>query len=385
MSARPFDRISARVRTAFVAAAIAMCPQAAWAQGNVSVQGLGYPPGQLSTQAASMGGAIGEADPFSPLNPAALGLLSSAIVFFQAEPEYRALSFGGRLLRSSVTRFPVFVGAMPLGEKWAVGLAASTLLDRTWETTRRDTQFVGADTLAGRIRDRSDGSISDLRLAVSYAPASWLRIGVGGHAYSGRDMLQTLRSFDDTTHFAGTAQSSTLSFGGNAVSVGIQTIWPRLGGIGVSYRRGGSLSVYDGNKSLGSGSVPDHFGVSLAYLGFRGATLAARAAKDGWSALQGLSTNNNIHEAWDVGVGADVTGPRFGPSPVGLRAGARWRTLPYSTSSTPVKEQTLSGGLGFPMAGGRVELHLGLLHAARTSGTLSEKAWTISTGFGIRP
>ena len=50
-----------------------------------------------------------------------------------------------------------------------------------------------------------------------------------------------------------------------------------------------------------------------------------------------------------------------------------------------VKERTFSGGFGFPMGGGRVELHLGALRATRTSGNTTENAWTISTGFAIRP
>jgi hypothetical protein len=355
------------------------------AQGTLSTQGLGYPPGQLSTPAGAMGGAIGEVDPFSPINPAALGLMSSPIVYFQAEPEYRELRIGGQLYRSSVTRFPVFLGGLPLGERWWISLSAATLLDRTWETTTRDTQFVGNDTLPGTITDRSEGSIADLRFAIAYAPAGWLRLGVAGHAYSGRDVLRTIRSFDDSTAFAGTLQSTTLSFGGNAISVGAQTVWPRVGTIGVSYRHGGTLRVYEGDQVLGRGSVPDHLGVSVAYLGLRGATLAARAAKDSWSQTQGVTSSGNIHEGWDVGFGADVTGPRFGGSPVALRAGVRWRTLPFSISDTPVKERTLSGGVGLPFASGRVELHLGVLRATRTSGNTSEGAWTISTGFGVRP
>jgi hypothetical protein len=49
---------------------------------------------------------------------------------------------------------------MPLGPRWAVSLAASTLLDRTWETTTRDTQFVSTDTLASNAaKAGSDGSL----------------------------------------------------------------------------------------------------------------------------------------------------------------------------------------------------------------------------------
>jgi len=378
-------RLRTGVLARVVGAAMLLAPSIAFAQGNLSTQGLGYHPGQLSTAAGSMGGSIGEIDPFSPINPAALGLMTTPIVFFQAEPEYRKLQFGTQTLTSSVSRFPLFLGAMTLGDKWALAISASTLVDRTWATTQRDTQFIGPDTLAGAITDKSDGSIEDLQLAVSYGLTSWFHVGVSGHAYSGRDVINNLRVFDDTARFAGTSQQTTLSFGGNAVSVGALALWPRIGAIGVTYRYGGDLRVYEGETVLGSGSVPNHLGVSVAYLGLRGTTIAARAVKDDWSATRGLAAGLNTHETWEYGFGADVTGPKLGASPIALRAGARFRTLPFSVSSTPVDEKTYSGGFGFPFAGGRVELHLGVYHASRTSGNLSEGAWTISTGFGIRP
>lgn len=44
-------------------AAMMVTPVLARAQGTLSTQGLGFPPGQLSTAARTMGGATGEADP----------------------------------------------------------------------------------------------------------------------------------------------------------------------------------------------------------------------------------------------------------------------------------------------------------------------------------
>lgn len=377
------------VGPASAAAALILClvtPRATSAQGSLSTQGLGFPPGQLSTTALSMGGATGEADPFSALNPASIGLLGTAIILFQAAPEYRVMSIGGQKLRTSVSRFPLFSGSMPLGPRWSVGLSASTLLDRTWETVTRDTQIVNGETVISTLGQSSDGSIADVRLAVAKAATSWLKIGVAGHAFTGRDVLINARHFDDSLRFARDTQRTTLGFGGNAISVGAQTSWPGVGGIGVSYRRGGGLRTYSGNRTVASASAPDHYGVSFVYTGISGTTLGVRAARDNWSNLKGLSNTLNVHEGWDLGVGGDVTGPRFGGSPIGLRAGFRWRTLPFSASATAVKERTVSGGVAFPMAARRVDLSLGALRATRTSGTgPSEIAWTISTGFTIRP
>lgn len=362
------------------------------AQGTLSTQGLGFPPGQLSTHAKSMGGATGETDPVSPLNPAAIGLLNAPILAFQVEPEYRELVIGGRSIRTSISRFPLFMGALTLGGKWVVSLSASTLLDRTYETVTRDSQVVNGDSVKSTVTERSEGAINDLRLAVSYSPSTWLKIGVGAHGLSGSDVLQTTRAFDDTIRFVTDAQRAVVGFGGTALSVGAVTMFPRVGAVGVTYRRGGSIRAYDDDVVVGSGRAPDHLGVSAVYLGIRGTALAVRAAKDNWSQLEGMARTLDIHEGWDMGIGADVTGPRFGANAIGLRAGGRWRTLPFSPDANPVKERSWSAGFVLPFARRAVELHLGALRATRSydlapaaGGPASETSWTLSTGFSVRP
>ena len=379
-------------RLAFVALLIGVVSREAAAQGTLSTQGLGFPPGQLSTHSKTMGGATGETDPVSPLNPASIGLLTAPILAFQVEPEYRDIRIGGRSLSTSVSRFPLFMGAMTLGGKWVVGLSSSTLLDRTYQTTTRDSQVVGGDSVKSTLTERSEGALNDIRLALSYSLSPWLKVGVGAHALSGSDVIQTVRAFDDTLRFATDAQRSVVGFGGNALSVGAVTMFPRVGAIGVSYRRGGTVRTYDDDLVTGSGRAPDHFGVSAVYLGIRGTALAVRAAKDNWSQLEGMARTLDIHEGWDIGVGADVTGPRFGASAIGLRAGGRWRTLPFSPGTSPVQEKTWSGGFVIPFARRTVELHFGALRSSREydlattgGGPASEKAWTLSTGFSVRP
>ena len=372
-----------RART-LAALAITLVPAAVRAQGTLSTQGLGFPPGQLSTAARSMGGSIGEVDPFSPLNPAAVGMITSAIVMMQAEPEYRKVQVGSVSQRTSVSRFPLFQGGLPLGSRWAVGVAASTLLDRTWETTTRDSQFV-PDAIRSTVEERSEGSIADLRLALAFSPAAWFKVGVAGHAYSGRDQIRTIRTFDDSLRFAADTQGTVLSFGGNAVSVGAVALKARVGALGVSYRMGSGISTEINGATVSTATVPDRIGVSAVYLGIRGASLALRASKDKWSSLQGMRSDLNIHEGWDMGVGADVNGPNLGSSSIALRGGARWRTLPFSLDANPVKETTFSGGFALPIARNRVELAMGAMRASRTGTGATETGWTLSTGFSIRP
>jgi len=358
------------------------------AQGTLSTQGLGFPPGQLSTRAITMGGAIGEVDPLSPLNPAAVGRLRRSIIMMQAEPEYREVKAGTASQRTSVARFPLFLGSMPLGARWAVMASASTLFDRTWGTSAREVQVVGVDTVGATVSQSSAGSLADVRVAVSYKVREWLQLGFGGHSYTGNDALRTIRAFDDTVRFSVDTLRSALGFGGNALSTGVLVFWHQVATIGVTYRRGGSLNTYQGTKKVPgrAGSVPDHFGISAEYLGIRGTTLGLRVARDQWSRVTRLSPTIIVHEGLDIGAGADILGPRFGGGQVGLRFGARARTLPFSSSATAVRERTLSVGFGLPFASQRAELSVGALRAARTGPVgQSENAWTISTGFLVRP
>jgi hypothetical protein len=369
---------------ALIIAVAAVVPAFAHAQGTLSTQGLGFPPGQLSTAARAMGGAVGEADPYSPLNPAALGVLGSAIVMMQAEPEYRTVRVGSVSQRTTIARFPLFQGALPLGSRWAIGVSASTLLDRTWETTTRDSQSV-PEMIRWTTTERSEGSIADLRLAVAFSPASWLKLGIAGHAYSGRDQIRTINAFDDSATFAHDTTGSNLSFGGNAMSFGVMAIRSRIGALGVSYRKGSGISTEVDGATVSTATVPDRFGVSAVYMGVRGAAFAFRAAKDKWSLLEGMRSGLNIHEGWDMGVGADVAGPSLGTNPLALRVGGRWRTLPFSLDANPVKETTVSAGFGIPLSRNRVELSMAGLRASRTGTGATETAWTLSTGFSVRP
>ena len=358
----------------------------AHAQGTLSTQGLGFPTGQLSTISRTMGGASGELDPLSPLNPASLALLRNAIIYMQADPEFRTLQVGAQTQRTSVARFPVFLGALSLGSRWTVAASASTLLDRTWATITRDTQFVGTDTLGSGVLQKSDGSIADLRLAVAYVARPWLRVGLSGHTYSGRDLRVTARLYDDTVRFRSDTQTTTLSFGGSAVTLGAHAFWPRIAAVGLTYRKGGDLSAYDGTDRIANATAPDHIGLSVAYLGVRGTNFSARVARDDWGDVKALSNTLNVHSGLDIGVGVDVIGPRFAGNALNLRAGGRWRTLPFSADGREVSENTWGGGFGMPFRGGRAELNFGALRSSRRSDSgLSENAWTLSTGFAVRP
>ena len=372
-----------------VAAATLLYGASLGAQASLSGQGLGYPTGQISTRAEGAGGATAEVDPLSMVNPAALGFIGTTTLFFQIEPEYRRVTIGSASDRTTTARYPLFTAVLPLGSRWAFGISSATLLDRTWTTSVDSNVVFGADTVSSTFLYGSSGSINDLRIGASWAPSQYIRVGLGGHLISGSDRVFVGRTFVQSAAFGNFADSTTLGFDGGAVSAGVELVVPSLAIASASFRKGGDLNAKRNDTTLGSARVPDRLGFSLAYIGAAGTQIAARTSLDKWSSLNALSQGTSqAVDAWDTSVGADVAGPHFGNWPLMLRIGGRWRTLPYTAgpANDKVKEQSFSGGLGTTLGGGRVLTDVTLLHARRDAGIgVSERAWTLSIGFGIRP
>jgi hypothetical protein len=370
------------------AATLLGLPCAALAQGTLSTQGFGYPSGQISARALGTGGALAEIDPLSVTNPSSLLNMGGSALYFQAEPEYRTITAGGQSERSTIARYPLVAAMVPLTPSLFAGLSVSTLLDRSFETRSRGAQVLPDGALPVTNVFKSDGSIGDLRLAIAWAPRPWLHLGVAGHAISGDNRLRSTQTFDDSTRFAPLTDTTTLGYVGNAYSTGLAVYTGNAGVLTASYRRGGHLSLKHGDTTKSEARVPDRLALSAAYLGIRGTSIAVRTARDQWSDMRGLGSSRlRVAEGWDTSVGADVLGPRFAGLALQLRAGARWRTLPFGIATSDVRERSYAFGLGTLLARGRAAVDVAGIRATRdASGSpAQESAWTLSFGLTVRP
>jgi hypothetical protein len=269
-------------------------------------------------------------------------------------------------------------------------LTVSNLLDRSFETNERRTQVVGDSTLGTTNFFRSDGAIGDVRVALSWVPRSWIRLGVAGHAITGDNRLRSTQRFDDSVRFAAIVDTSTVTYVGTAVSAGAAIFIRDAIGLAASYRKGGNMSVKRADTTLGNANVPDRMSFSAAFVGVRGTTIAVRTSKDTWTNMRGLgSATLPINDDWDTSVGADVLGPRWGARAIQVRAGARWRTLPFGLATSAVKEKSASFGLGTTFSRGRIGLDVSGIRALRepvsSAIDLRETAWTVSAGLTVRP
>lgn len=382
---RTSSTIAAAAATALLLVTGAM---PARAQGTLSTQGFGYPPGHLSSRALGTGGATAETDAASAVNPAALLNWGASAVFFQADPEWRTVTGTGIDQRTSTWRYPLTMGALSLGPRAIVALSTSTLLDRTWTTSETGPIDIGGTPVTATTTYSSEGAINDIRLAGAYAPQPWIRVGLGAHAFTGRNLLTVFSQFTDSVAFTPLRATTVISYGGNAFSGGVEARLGRKVSVAASARVGGSITAERNDSTLSSAEVPSRFGVGVAYIGLAGSTIGVRASHEGWSSLSSLgSAGLEARDAWDLGAGADVRGPRFGRNVLQLRAGVRRRTLPFEAAGEQVTESSFNFGTGTSFANGRVFGDLGAARVKRTvpSGDVEEGAWTFSLGLAVRP
>ena len=382
--------MTSRVSRILCCAVMAIVPAQVAAQGTLSTQGFGYPPGQMSTRARATGGGIAEFDSDSPLNPAAIALSSDPRMFLQYEPEWRRVTSAANSSNALTARFPVFAASVPLGSKASLGISASTLLDRSAETSvTRNIEVAGTSTTVTE-NTRLLGAINDLRLAVGYAPSQKVQIGAGIHAFTGQNRTFFAQIFPDTLKFSSISQTTTLGFRGYAASGGVMVRPSRNFGLALSGRKGFDIEARNADSAVSEAKVPDRYGFAVAYEGIPGSSISAHVSRDMWSKLNGLGTSNaTAVDAWEGGFGLESLGPRLIQRQTVLRLGARYRTLPYLAAGSEVKELSFAAGLGAQFFRNRAALDVAFERAARTVDASSvdakERAYILSFGLRVRP
>lgn len=383
-----------RIRiTALIAAASAVTASSTLAQGALTTQGFGYPPGELSSRALATGGGLAQFDPQTAVNPASIATMAEPLLFMQYEPEFRRFSSGSVTQRSTTSRFPLAVISLPISSRGSIALSVSTLLDRSWATTTTREQDIAGETALVTENVRSIGAINDVRLAGGWIPSRVFQIGLAGHVFTGRNRLSFQQTFPDSLRFTPVQQISDLTYTGFGVSAGAIIRPSAALALAISGRKGLDLNARSGDTVVASARVPDRYGVGISYEGISGATVAAQVARDQWSAMNGLGSEEaKAVDAWEAGGGIEATGPRIFERVVLIRLGGRYRTLPFLAAGGEVREVAASGGLGAQFSRNRAAFDVTLQHAWRsadaaagTVGTVRERAFTLSFGLRVRP
>ncbi len=358
------------------------------AQGSIGTQGFGYPVGGGSVRTNGTGGAFAEFDALTPTNPAALGGISRTVITAQVEPELRKLTANGVSEKSNLQRVPLIMLIFPARHGVAIGVSATSFLDRTFSTTTSGSALI--DGSAVPTSDQTDvrGAINDLRAGAGWQISPRFRVGVAGHLYTGENRATRERTFADTLAFGSVLDSSRVTYFGTALSVGGEATLGKGFTALASYRRGNEINARIRDTIVSQASVPTRTGVALRYDGIVGSVFAVGMEQISWSEMASLgSTTTTATDAMNWHAGAEVAGPKFRGLPLLVRAGYARNELPFGTPGQTAKENRLTAGLGLPVAGEDATLDLSVQRANRTmSGSgFKESAWLLGIGIQIRP
>ena len=369
--------------TALLAAASA-APLAG--QGALSLQGFGYPVGQNSTRSSGAGGALGETDPGSPINPGALPGAGRSLFSVQMDPEFRQITVDGRAVNTTTARFPVISVGTRAGSRGFLGLSFATLLDRTWDAAYSDSVTVGNERVASTVSTSVRGAINDARIAYAWQFNERIQAGVAFHALTGANRMRLARTFTDSTKFGSLSQETTLSYAGSAVSAGLVSRPLEHLYVAASARLGGVLRTRYDDSLATRGHAPNRFGASLTYDGIPGSTLLLRLNHEQWTRMQSLGQSTlDVRDATEISAGAEIAGPKVQGTPSQFRLGARTRGLPFGWNGHAVSEQVLAIGGGATVGRGWASIDVSLQRAVRKAGGLSEKGTILSVGLTVRP
>lgn len=372
------------------ALALAAMPLQLFAQGTLSTQGFGYPTGELSSRARATGGALGQFDPDSPLNPASIGTSVDPRMYLQYEPELRRLSANGETANAVIARFSLASLSVPFGSRGSVGVSAATFLDRSAETSLSRQQSIDRQDVTVTETTRTLGAINDVRVAVGYAASQKVQLGFGGHVFVGQNRMFFTQSFPDQPAFTPISQVSTLGFTGFAASAGVLLRPSSVLGFALAARQGFGIDAKAGDSTVSQADIPDRYSAAISYGGIPGTSISAQVSRDNWSSLNGLGSADAIAvDGWEGGLGIEALGPRIAARQTVLRLGGRYRTLPFLAGGSEVDELSLGGGLGAQFFRNRATFDLSVERASRSpklsTVDASERAYIFSFGLRVRP
>jgi hypothetical protein len=363
-------------------------------QGAISLQGYGYPPGQLTTRATSTGGALGEFDQAAPLNPAALLNWGVGGAYLQYSPERRSTIVNGASTKTAVARFPVFAIGLPFAQRYAFGISSSTLLERNFSVTTTARQQIRTDSVTTTTQTNARGAMNDVQFSGAMQVKSWLRMGVSLHVVTGENRVNTSRSIAadsgvrvDTVQYGLISEPSSATFAGSGLALGFEVSPTRKLSVAGSARYGLGLRANLNDSTRKTADMPHRAGLAVRW-DVGGTNLAARYNWEGWSAMQGLgATAGGVFDTQEYGVGAEVPGPKIRGGQLLVRLGARRRDLPFGVNGVQPIETSLGGGIGLPLGFGRAQVDLGAERASRTLpgiSNLRERGVILSFGFRLR-
>jgi hypothetical protein len=337
-----------------VAAAV---PQAVASQSALATRGLGFPVEPSDARAKGLGGvALGFREPeISWVNPAAVVGLPAAGMTATYQYDSFDTEFGVQGAAGATARFPLAMGAFPMGERVVLTAGFGSFLDQNWALEHADTLLLEGDTVAVLDRIASSGGVVRLRAGAAYQLRENLGIGFGLDAYTGQvDRTQG-------RIFPGQAEPDTAvwTYRGLGATAGVHWNPSEAVGFGASASFGGTLEASPRRDlfEAASYSLPVTLRAGASGLVGQNTVLALGGVWTGWSTMDAaLAAEGGARDSWSIQGGIEWEGMSLRERPLPLRLGARTAALPFRWDPGPdddwASEQALTLGAGLDLAGG---------------------------------
>ena len=320
-----------------LAATLAAAPAAAAQDSVFGIRGLGFLDRTVSARSAGEGGGFALFDGASALNPAALAAWRGTVGWAVAAGSSHSFDAGSGPTTLSATRFPVIGFAGQIGARWVVGATVTDFLDRNWSVAQTDTVAPRGTPVVAQDETRSVGGVSDVRIAVAYRSAAFT-MGVGLHALTGNTQTTVTRTFPNDSSYHAFIQNQQTTYRGVGLSLGFLAHPFHSLVLGGSARVNGRLRASSPDSATTVGMPVELDGGATLQV-VTGLQVSGAVGYATWGAAADAlvaAGQERSRDVWSAGVGLEVSALHFGEGPLGLRAGYRWRQLPFPVVGNPL-------------------------------------------------
>lgn len=339
-----------------------LAPAAATAQSLFSTRGLGLPIHPTDARARGLGGVgLGmQGAELGWMNPAdVVGLAAPGLALSYQHDDFSA-SFDGREHDGGTARFPLVLGAFPIGRRAAVLIGAAGFLDQNWAVERTDTLVVDGDSISVLDRFTSEGGVTQLRIGGGYRVLDQLVLGAAFDYYLGSVQRSGGRIFPGESQ-PGCCRSEW-RYSGTGGSVGLE--WRPSGALTVATAAtfGGTLEADsdDAGATDTAYDIPTRLGVGASGRVSNNLLVALSGEWSGWGTMdETLAEEGGARDVISLHGGLEWDGATLFGRTLPIRLGGRRAELPFGwgTPEAPsgwADETAITSGLGVILGNGAV-------------------------------
>lgn len=331
------------------------------AQSLFATRGLGLPVAAVDARARALGGiGIGIAGLSTSLsNPADIAGITRSGVTAALQPSSGTVLLGGEEADLDGARFPLARILFPLGSRLVMTVGYGGAYEQSFGIRTEGTELIGGEPYDVTDETLANGGLSELGVGFAWTASSRLAIGVSGGLYAGNQRRTVTRTFADSlVDLDPFADEFQWEYRAPFVRVGARWDPLPLIRLGASFTTAADLDVEGDTERSPDATASLPTRIAVGGSGFLSPDLMLAVGAE--RALQGGSgtvfendpTSAQARDTWRVGGGLEFGGFGSGARTWPIRVGASWSQLPYYASGeSPAEEWSVSGGVGFRLAG----------------------------------